>query len=574
MLQRLSPYYTKSGPYSDGQLSPHADQLVDSTPRTGLLQTLNIIQHQCGSIAPGVIRRLSLSTGLSGEEIRGIIDFYHFLQHQPGRDYHLYLSTNITDMMHGQGHHKALFEQADLNHLQLGTTACTGLCDQGPAALINGYPLTRLTPQRVAEIISSIRQRLPVSAWPRDWFAVSSHIQQSRELLGLEDEPGAALRQALKKGAPGILDELATAQLRGRGGAGFSTASKWRYCQQASADHKYIVCNADEGEPGTFKDRVLLQDFIHPVLEGMTIAAATTGARQGYLYLRAEYLYLLEDIEAAIAERHAQGLLGSSILDAPGFDFDIQVHLGAGAYVCGEESALLESLEGRRGIPRRRPPFPVSAGYLQCPTIVNNVETFWCVQWIMRQSGAAFAALGTPGSTGNKLHSISGDCQQPGIYEFAYGERISDILDACGATEAQAVQVGGPSGRLLTADDFHLPLTFDQVASGGSFMVFNRQRDLLDIVRNFTDFFRDESCGFCTPCRVGTTLLSRYLALIEQGSSVDSVVSRIDELIPLLMHTSHCGLGTTASQPLAHLRRLQPQRFEPGGMALATSTNA
>lgn len=561
MFPRLTEFYAKTGPYTDSQLSPQADQVVDTTPRTLLLQTLNVIQHQCGWIAPGVIQRLGLSTGLSGEEIRGIIDFYHFLQHEPGRDYHLYLSTNITDLMQGQAHHQSLFEQANLSHLQLRTTACTGMCDQGPAALINGYPLTRLTPQRVNDIIAHIRQRMPLNQWPRDWFAVDSKIHQTGELLGLADEPGTALRLAMQRGAQGILDELAIAQLRGRGGAGFSTASKWRFCQQATADRKYIVCNADEGEPGTFKDRVLLQDAIHPVLEGMTIAAATVGARQGFIYLRAEYLYLLESIEIAIAERRAQGLLGCNILETPGFDFDVQVHLGAGAYVCGEESALLESLEGRRGIPRLRPPFPVTAGYLQCPTIVNNVETFWCAQWIMRQGGAAFTALGSAGSSGNKLHSISGDCEQPGIYEFAYGLSIADMLDACGAPNAKAVQVGGPSGRLLTAEDFQLPLTFDQVSSGGSFMVFGPHRDLLDIVRNFTDFFRDESCGFCTPCRVGTTLLSQYLGLIAQGKGHADLVNQIDELIPLLKHTSHCGLGTTASSPLAHLRRLQPQRF-------------
>ena len=304
--------------------------------------------------------------------------------------------------------------------------------------------------------------------------------------------------------------------LRGRGGAGFSTAIKWKFCSEENDSERYVVCNADEGEPGTFKDRVLLNSYAHQVFEGMTVCAAIIGSEQGFLYLRGEYLHLYHPLQKVLQQRREQGLLGKDVLNQ-GFGFDIEIRLGAGAYICGEESALIESLEGKRGIPQNRPPYPVSQGYLNKPTVVNNVETFFAASKIAVVGGKQFADLGTKKSKGTKILSISGDCSKPGIYEYPFGTLISQILTDCGAEEVLGIQVGGPSGTFISNQEFDRKLAFEDLATGGSFIIFNKSRDILELVKNFTHFFADESCGFCTPCRVGTSLLKKQFDKIVGG---------------------------------------------------------
>lgn len=319
-------------------------------------------------------------------------------------------------------------------------------------------------------------------------------------------------------------------------------------------DQRCVVCNADEGEPGTFKDRVLLARHADAVFDGMTIAARTIGARTGLLYLRGEYRFLLPHLQAVLARRRAQGLLGRGVAGVSGLDFDISIHLGAGAYVCGEESALLESLEGRRGTPRIRPPFPVQRGYRGWPTVVNNVETLVAVAHIARAGGAWWAGMGTPESSGTKIHSVSGDCERPGLYEYPLGTPIAQILADCGARDPQAVQVGGPSGRCVPASGFGSAIGFESVPSAGAFMVFDHTRDLFEVARHFARFFAHESCGLCTPCRVGTELVVRRLDKLAheggagRGSTFD--LERLRELDALLHSGTHCGLGVSACNPL------------------------
>jgi [NiFe] hydrogenase diaphorase moiety large subunit len=333
-----------------------------------------------------------------------------------------------------------------------------------------------------------------------------------------------------------------------------------------------VVCNADEGEPGTFKDRVLLSSYADLVFEGMTLAAFAMGAQTGFLYLRGEYRYLLPSLEATLARRRAQGLLGKGILGEAGFDFDITIHLGAGAYVCGEETALLESLEGKRGTPRIRPPFPVTSGYLGRPTAVNNVETLAKTTLIALRGGAWFAATGTTHSTGTKLLSISGDCAFPGIYEYPFGVSIERVLEDCGASDTQAVQVGGASGVTIAGYEFHRRLAFEDVPTAGAFMVFDSSRDLFEVARNFVDFFAHESCGFCTPCRVGTSLLKGYMDKLAAGYGAKLDLADIEWIDRLLKNTSHCGLGSSAPNPVidtllkfrpAFERRLKSLDFVP-----------
>jgi len=347
-----------------------------------------------------------------------------------------------------------------------------------------------------------------------------------------------------------MLDDLKRSKLRGRGGAGYATGTKWQLCRNARGAAHYVVCNADEGEPGTFKDRVLLTSYSDTIFEGMTIAAFVIGARKGLVYLRGEYQYLLESLEATLQRRREQGLLGASIQGVPDFEFDIEIHVGAGAYVCGEESALIESLEGKRGTPRIRPPFPVESGYMGQPTTVNNVETFCAAAHVAVHGGAWWASIGTSHSTGTKIHSVSGDCERPGLYEYPFGTRIGRILEDCGATNVQAVQVGGPSGVCLSASEFGRRMGFEDVHTAGAFMVFDRSRDMFEVALNFAQFFAHESCGFCTPCRVGTELVLRRMNKLKRGYGSSEDVDILYELDKLMHGATHCGLGATACNSL------------------------
>jgi len=297
------------------------------------------------------------------------------------------------------------------------------------------------------------------------------------------------LAELKQRGADEILNEVKASKLRGRGGAGFSTGSKWEFCRVAPGEQHYVVCNADEGEPGTFKDRVLLNSYADMVFEGMALCARVIGAKKGFLYLRGEYRYLLEHLQAVLHRRRQQTLLGNNILGEAGFDFDIEIHLGAGAYICGEESALIESLEGKRGTPRNRPPFPVTCGYLNQPTVVNNVETFAATSLIGLNGGAWYANIGTETSSGTKILSVSGDCERPGLYEYPFGVTVAQVLEDCGARDTQAVQVSGPSGICISANEFTRCIGFEDIPTAGAFMVFDQSRDMFEVARNFIHFF-------------------------------------------------------------------------------------
>ncbi|HNQ76109.1 MAG TPA: NAD(P)H-dependent oxidoreductase subunit E, partial [Pseudothauera hydrothermalis] len=481
--------------------------------RTRLLQVLVDAQERVGWLPPPLLTAIAAQLDLPRARVEGVAGFYSFLHTRPVGRYRVLFSDNITDRMRGAPALMAALcgklrvEPGKLSAdglVSVATTSCTGLCDQGPALLVNGRPLTRMDHARIDRIAELIRCKQPLDAWPAELFQVDDNIRRRDALLGLSLQPGEALAAAIARGRDGWLEQMHLAKLRGRGGAGFTTAVKWMACRDAAGADKVVVCNADEGEPGTFKDRVLLASFADLVFEGMTLAAWAVGARQGLLYLRGEYRYLLDGLRATLARRRTAGLLGQGILGEAGFDFDIDIHLGAGAYVCGEETALLESLEGKRGTPRIRPPFPVTHGYLGRPTVVNNVETLAKTTLIALAGGTAFAATGTAQSTGTKLLSISGDCARPGVYEYPFGVSVQRVLEDCGASDVQAVQVGGASGVTLAGYEFHRRIAFEDVPTAGAFMVFDSSRDMFEVARNFVHFFAHESCGFCTPCRVGT----------------------------------------------------------------------
>ncbi len=356
-------------------------------------------------------------------------------------------------------------------------------------------------------------------------------------------KPNAGLRNAVKKGRADILAEISASGMKGRGGAGFPTGVKWNLAAAARDNKKYVVCNADEGEPGTFKDRVILSEYADLVFEGMTIAGLAIGAKSGIVYLRGEYTYLRPLLEAVIKRRRAQCLLGTDILKREGFTFDITLRMGSGAYVCGEETALIESLEGHRGEPRNRPPFPVDTGYMGHPTIVNNVETLAWAACILAKGAGWFKGIGTEKSAGPKLFSVSGDCERPGVYEFPLGISIAELLRKVGGESAKAVQVGGASGHCIPAEAFARTLAFEDVPTGGSIIVFGPERDMLAIARNFLEFFVEESCGQCTPCRAGTVKLLEGVDLLQRGECSMKYLRELCALGETMHVASKCGLG-------------------------------
>lgn len=356
---------------------------------------------------------------------------------------------------------------------------------------------------------------------------------------------GEGVRKSLKQKREDILFELKDSGLKGRGGAGFPTSTKWMLTAAAKAEKKFIICNADEGEPGTFKDRVLLMEYPQLVFEGMIIGGYTVGAKVGIVYLRAEYEYMLELLENYLSNMREDNLLGEGILGTD-FSFDISIRLGSGAYVCGEETALIESLEGHRGEPRNRPPFPVNTGYMGYPTSVNNVETLAAVPHIIMKGGNWFKEFGTDRSTGSKLFSVSGDCENPGVYELPWGIAINELLEIVGARNTKAVQVGGASGTCIPKSQFDRKFGYEDIPTGGSVIIFNESRNMLHVLKNFMEFFVEESCGQCTPCRIGNVKLLEGIKMIEKGDFTFKYINTLKELGKTMQVASKCGLGQSS----------------------------
>ncbi len=382
----------------------------------------------------------------------------------------------------------------------------------------------------------------------------------ANQLTFAEMTPGQGLKAAAGMKRGDIINVVKDSGLKGRGGAGFPTSTKWNLAAAAQGEPKYVVCNADEGEPGTFKDRVILDTWPELVIEGMAIAARAIGAKHGIIYLRGEYTYLREHLAGKLAEAREAGWLGKDICGVNGFDFDIDIRMGSGAYVCGEETALIESLEGARGEARNRPPFPVDTGFMGKPTIVNNVETLAWATCIFAKGADWFVSHGTNKSTGLKILSISGDIEQPGVYEFPMGITVNEMLEAVGGSDAKAVQIGGASGQMIPAGQFDRTIAYEDVATGGSIIVFGPQRDMLEVAENFLEFFVDESCGQCTPCRRGNVKLLEGVQMLREGKCSTGYLRQLCELGGTMQISSKCGLGQ--SSPNAFLSIIENFRSE------------
>lgn len=543
--------------------------------RRELLPALHALQDAVGWISRGGLNYVCRRLTIPPAEAYGIATFYHLLATDEPAAAVAYVCDDIACRGRGAEQLAAGLEDA-LGPAGTGPGAtwkpspCLGRCEAAPAAYVHvaGDPPMRrsLAPVEARAVLDAL-ERLPVDVSPA---ASAPQVEAGAADLRLLRRVGrvdpaslesyrrhggyAALAWAAELGPEQVIAELEWSRLMGRGGAAFPTGVKWRAVAEAADGPRYVICNADESEPGTFKDRLLMERDPFAVVEAMTIAGLAVGAEQGYLYVRGEYPQAEEILAGAIDQARAAGLLGEVALDG-GFEFDIEIRRGAGAYICGEETALFNSIEGYRGEPRQKPPFPTEAGLFGRPTLVNNVETLSNVLDIVLEGGSAYAGLGTEASTGTKLFCLSGDVSTPGVYEFAFGVTLGEVLDAAGGVQGDlaAVLVGGAAGSFVGPDRLDVPLTFEGARAAGIslgsgvVMPFNTGTDFADITRRIAEFFRDESCGQCVPCRVGAVRQEEALERLTGGGSAEAEISLIDDIARAMRDASICGLGQTAS---------------------------
>jgi [NiFe] hydrogenase diaphorase moiety large subunit len=524
--------------------------------RPALLPVLQAVKRRHGAVDSEAMQTIAALLGIHPVEVYSVATFYAFLHPSEQGRSTIRLCRTVSCALAGkQGVARALEtglgigfgETSDDGSFSLEWANCIGMCDQGPALLVNDQVYTHVTADAVPGILQECRDlHLQTDASGPGNCTIGGRTQ-GNALTFSSIDADEGLRTALAMTRPDVIDIVTASGMKGRGGAGFPTGMKWNLAGSEKAERKYIICNADEGEPGTFKDRVILREFPDLVLAGMTIGARAIGASEGIIYLRGEYAYLRPGLEEAIARRRAGGLLGKDIVGLEGFDLEISVALGAGAYICGEETALIESLEGFRGEPRDRPPFPVIRGFCGCPTVVNNVETLASVASVFACGVDWFRSFGTDGSTGFKLLSISGDCDRPGVYEFPFGSTVEEVLDRVGGSDAKAVQIGGAAGICVPHGEFSRQVAFEDIPTGGSIIVFGPGRDMLAAAENFLEFFVDESCGQCTPCRLGNAKLLAAARRMKHSVLPDEELKVLRELSGTMQVASKCGLGQTSS---------------------------
>jgi NADH-quinone oxidoreductase subunit F len=570
--------------------------------RTLLLPCLHALQSGVGWVSPGGLGYVCRRLGIPPAEAYGVASFYAMfsLTQRPSAFAHVcddivcqtgggeQLCEELTSRFGGplSAHHRADAPDSAPAHssARWARSPCLGLCDQAPAAMVSvagakplEFAFGSATTARIESALNGAPPRWTPAfiggAGPRKLLVRAGLVDPS-SLDAYQAHGGQrALRRALEIGREGVVREVSEAKLVGRGGAAFPTGRKWEAVARAPEHPHYVVCNADESEPGTFKDRVLMESDPFAVLEAMTIAGFATGSERGYLYIRGEYPTAAARLEHAIESLRAKQWLRAPILGSD-FVFDIELRRGAGAYICGEETALFNSLEGFRGEPRNKPPFPVNSGLFRKPTSVNNVETLVAVLDIVRDGAASYASVGTAGSPGTKLFCVCGRVARPGVYEVPFGTRLDALIELAGGVakgrRIQAVLLGGAASTFLTPDELSVPLSFEDTrkigASLGSGVVFilDDEVPLAPILRRLAAFFRDESCGQCVPCRVGTVRQEELLARLAAGTplgSSDAEIKLLTELAQAMKDASICGLGQTATLAIqSALAKLIPPR--------------
>ena len=531
-----------------------------------LLPVLHGIQSAIGWISAGAVNYAAERLTVPPADIYGVATFYGLFSTEQRPPTVVHVCDDIACQTAGAEDLLAALGDGET----IVRSPCLGQCDRAPAVLVQiagpdgGY--ASLAPATAAGVAAAVdgdevpETEASIIGSPDGFDPCLLARVGTVDPASLDDYRShggyLALRRALSLGPAGVVRELRDSDLRGRGGAAFPTGVKWAGVAAAPARPHYVICNADESEPGTFKDRVLMEEDPFAIVEAMTIAGYAIAAEKGYLYVRGEYPVATHRIESAIDQTRSRGLLGDNVMGG-GFAFDIEIRRGAGAYICGEETALFNSIEGLRGEPHNKPPYPTEFGLFGKPTLVNNVETLSNVLDIVREGGPAFAAVGSDGSTGPKLFCLSGNVARPGVYEVPFGATVGDLLDLAGGVSGslQALLIGGAAGSFIGPEDMDLPLTFEAareagVALGsGVVMAFNESVDLNAIVLRIAAFMRDESCGQCVPCRVGTVRQEEALHRMLAGSplgSADIERKLIADIDLVMRDASICGLGQTA----------------------------
>jgi NADH-quinone oxidoreductase subunit F len=552
---------------SDIDLSPLTPALEKFIPlgRSGLLPALHAAQKIYGWLPQEAAAEVAKTLKVPLADVHGVIEFYSLFYNEPvGRKIIRVCTDQACALKNADG---ILRHLCDHHGIEAGQTTpdttltieaspCLGLCEQAPAALVDDKAETNIDLDAGSYELG--RPRSIVGGSLRMLTANCGNGTTSIANYG----EYAALKKARAMKPEEIVGEIKSSGLVGRGGAAFPTGIKWEGAAKADGDQKYIVCNADESEPGTFKDRVLLLDDPHRLIEGMCIAAYAIGASKGYIYLRGEYPYILPVLETALTEACAAGYLNE--------DFDIEIRLGAGAYICGEETALFESIEGKRGFPRVKPPFPTTNGLFDKPTVINNVETLFNVPLIIEKGAADYRKIGTEKSPGSKLFCVSGDVAKPGVYEIPFGVTLRELLEMAGDVTGnlQSVLFGGAAGAFATSDHLDVKLTFEDLRAAGLplgsgvVMVFNETRDMRDALKRLGRFFAHESCGKCYPCQMGTQRQMEILDRVAKRETLPDDASRLQDVGWTMTDASLCGLGQTAASAVLSAMKVWPEIFK------------
>ena len=549
--------------------SKYFNQFLHLPPRTEMLDRLWEFQNAKNYISDSDVTTLAKEYDISEIEVEGVASFYHFFHRKPAGKYVIYVNSSMTSIIKGFKRILESFERETAASVgstdPTGTfglylTPCIGLCDQEPAALINFHPFVNLNSLKIREIITQLKKGVPIEEICDEPQQHLRYTPVGKPSVFFTDfKVGKAISKLPGMGPEGVIEALHLTKLAGRGGAFYPTWMKWQAAADENEPNKVVVCNADEGEPGTFKDRVLMQRTPESMIEGMIICAYTIGASYGLIYLRGEYTWLKKRIIKTIEHYREKGLLGMNCGGITDFNFDIKIQMGAGSYVCGEETALLESVEGKRGEPRTRWFFPVQKGFLNLPTVVNNVETFCAAARIMNIGADEYLKYGIPKSPGTKVISVSGDCKYPGIYEIEWGMTLRELLNECGAENPHYIQESGPSGTVLTLDEQDKPFALfsdfftQHIRCGGALTVFNKSRDIISILLNYAAFYKRESCGICTPCRAGNFIIERKLERVNNGLANRNDIEELKEWGVIMRNTSRCGLGKTATNSLINV---------------------
>ncbi|HUK30027.1 MAG TPA: NADH-quinone oxidoreductase subunit NuoF [Candidatus Acidoferrum sp.] len=564
--------------------------------RSALIPMLLYSQDAFGFISDEMIGEIARRLDLNELQVTETLAYYSMLRRKPAGKYHVQVCTNVACMLRGGNKILEHVERKlEIGHKEvtkdgvfsLEEVECIGACTGAPAMQVNYDFYENLSPETVDQIIDGLdsgRKPAPVARTsgsvhernPAEVPVISRRfgIKDSHKIeVYLQNDGYRALEKALKQmTAEQIIDEVKKSNLRGRGGAGFPAGMKWSFVPKDIPKPKYVIANADESEPGTCKDRPLLEMDPHQLIEGMVIAGKAVGSHQGYVYVRGEYRGVLDILDGAVAEAYARGYLGKNILGT-GFDFDLVIHTGAGAYECGEESALMESLEGKRGYPRIRPPFPAVVGLYCCPTVINNAETLSSVPSVILKGAEWYAGIGSPRNGGTRLFSISGHVNRPGIYELPMGFNLKRMIEEVaggvrGGKNLKAVIPGGSSCPLLAANEIDVAMDFDSVAKAGSMLgsggtvVIDEETCMVDLARRIMHFYAHESCGWCIPCREGTSWLRKMLDRFHEGFGRPEDIDMVDELAKNMLGKTFCPLGDAAAMPTISIVKKWRNEFE------------